>query len=202
VNRRTLDVAHLPTAAFGSRDPLWWGIVLLMAIEGTMFLLLIGSLYYLRADASSWPPSDVPLLVRSLAAADLVLLLASAAPIHFANVAAERGDLRRMRVALAAAIAVAIANLVVRGVMADRIPFRWDTHAYGSVFWMFFFLHTIHVTTNVVEGGVMLATLFKRPLEEKALVDVHATGIYWYFVVVSWIPCYAALFLDPALARL
>lgn len=202
VQAAALDVSDLPTAAFGSRDPLWWGVILLMAIEGTMFLLLIASWFYLRDDQHPWPLSDVPLLVRNLAALDLVLLLASCFPAHVFNKAAERGDLKRMRVGVALLIVVAIAVVVVRGFVAQQIPFRWDAHAYGSLFWMFFFLHTLHVVTGIAESGAMYAVLHHRPLEEKHLVDVHVTAVYWYFVALSWIPAYATLFLDPALVRM
>ena len=38
-----LDVSDLPAFAFGARATLWWGVWGLIAIEGTMFGLLIAS---------------------------------------------------------------------------------------------------------------------------------------------------------------
>jgi hypothetical protein len=40
---RTLDVSHLPTTGFGPRMTLWWGMIVFIAIESTVFAMLIVS---------------------------------------------------------------------------------------------------------------------------------------------------------------
>ena len=55
--RPAIDVSGLPTTAFRVRDPLWWGVVGIMCIEGTMFAIMAGSYFYLRGGAQLWPPS-------------------------------------------------------------------------------------------------------------------------------------------------
>jgi cytochrome c oxidase subunit III len=40
---------------------------------------------------------------------------------------------------------------------------------------------------------------FARPLEGKRHVDVSENGLYWYFVVFSWVPIYAVIYLFPRL---
>jgi cytochrome c oxidase subunit 3 len=37
--------------------------------------------------------------------------------------------------------------------------------------------------------------MFTGPIEGKRYVDVSENGVYWYFVVVSWLPVYAILYL-------
>ncbi|HEV7518004.1 MAG TPA: hypothetical protein VGR07_17025, partial [Thermoanaerobaculia bacterium] len=54
-----LDVSELPTVVFGSRAPLWWGLIGMIAIESTMFALLVVTYYYLRGNAQVWPPHGV-----------------------------------------------------------------------------------------------------------------------------------------------
>ena len=51
-----LDVSHLPTCAFGHRDPLWWGIILAIAIETTAFAIGWATYLYLRMQEATWPP--------------------------------------------------------------------------------------------------------------------------------------------------
>jgi cytochrome c oxidase subunit 1/cytochrome c oxidase subunit I+III len=43
-----------------------------------------------------------------------------------------------------------------------------------------------------------LALLHRGPIEKKHLVDLEVNGIYWYFVVLSWLPIYVILYLDGA----
>ena len=55
-----IDVRHLPNLVSGSRAPVWWGIVLLLTIEATVFGTIIASYYYLRMGEPQWPPAGVP----------------------------------------------------------------------------------------------------------------------------------------------
>jgi cytochrome c oxidase subunit III len=188
--------------AFGSRDPLWWGVALLIAIESMVFLLLIFSYVYLRDDTRPWPPSAIPHVVQQLALVDLVLLIATCWPMHVAEKATTQSRLARMRRGLVGATVLVIAALALRGLVVSLLPFRWDTHAYGSLFWMFLFLHSLHVATSAVENMLLLYVISRAPVEEKHLVDVKVNGLYWYFVVVAWVPVYITVFLDPASRRL
>jgi cytochrome c oxidase subunit I+III len=39
--------------------------------------------------------------------------------------------------------------------------------------------------------------MFTGHVEPKRLVDVSENGLYWYFVVLSWLPIYATIYLAP-----
>ena len=41
MSQYALDVSHLPTSGFGSRMTLWWGMLLFLAIEGTVVGVLV-----------------------------------------------------------------------------------------------------------------------------------------------------------------
>lgn len=197
--RPTIDVSHLPASTFGSRDPLWWGVAGLMAIEGTVFALLWVAYLYVRRNVTPWPPTPIPSTTQWLAAGEVTLLLLSVLPMHHNNVSAKRSNLRGMRWGLALATVCGLALLVVRGFLLAGLPFRWDSSVHGSVVWMLVGLHTVHVLTGCVENLVFIVLLLRGPVEEKHLVDANVGGLYWYFVVVGWLPSWALLFLDPLL---
>jgi heme/copper-type cytochrome/quinol oxidase subunit 3 len=88
---------------------------------------------------------------------------------------------------------------VLRYIEFATLPFRWDSSAYGSVFWTLAGLHTLHALAACAENVMLLVLLFRGPLEEKHLVDLSVNTLYWYFVVAAWLPSYAILFLDPLL---
>jgi cytochrome c oxidase subunit I+III len=76
----------------------------------------------------------------------------------------------------------------------------WDADAYGSVVWLLLGLHTTHLVTDVYDTVVLAAVLFfSRPLEGRRHVDVAENSLYWYFVVWSWLPIYAVIYLAPRL---
>jgi cytochrome c oxidase subunit 1/cytochrome c oxidase subunit I+III len=199
--RPLIDVSELPTVAFGSRAPLWWGVAGLITIESMMFALLAACYFYLRGGASVWPP---PRNVPSLSAGtwNLALLLLSLIPMHLGNRAAAARSLKGMRKWLLVTTAFSLVCLALRAVELNSLNFRWDAHAYGSIVWVIFGMHSLHLLTSNVENLLFLALLFKGPIEEKHLLDLRLNGMYWFFVVLVWIPFYIIVFLDPGIFRM
>jgi hypothetical protein len=58
-------------------------------------------------------------------------------------------------------------------------------------------LHTTHLVTDTWDTAVLDALFFPGPLEGKRYVDVSENALYWYFVVLSWLPIYAVVYLAP-----
>ena len=75
----------------------------------------------------------------------------------------------------------------------------WNTNAYGSIVWFLLGMHTIHISTDVVDTGVLTALMFTGPIEEKRFVDVSENAMYWYFVVLVWLPVYGVIYWAPRL---
>lgn len=200
--RPALDVSDLPTVAFGSRATIWWGVMGIMAIEGTMFAIMAASYFYLRGNAPEWPPTGAFHPGLGLTTVNLAILLASMVPMHLASKAAHREDVEGIRRWLVVATVFCVAFLALRAVVLSRLTYRWDSHAYGSLIWTTAGLHTLHVLTGTLENLLFISLLIKGPVEDKHLVDVRVNSLYWYFVVLSWVPFYAIFFLDPGLLGL
>jgi cytochrome c oxidase subunit 3 len=201
IERRVLDVSGLPEIAFGHRDPLWWGCAGLIAIESTMLVLLLATYFYLRGNFTAWPPTGVGGRVQAYAGAEAAVLALSALPTHLSNRAALRGDVRGIQRWIGLLTVMGAVFLLLRWRVLAIIPFRWDLHAYGSVFWGFLFLNTLHALSGVLENATILLLALRGPIEKKHLVDVHTGGFLWYFVVASWLPCWFVLYIVPGLLR-
>jgi cytochrome c oxidase subunit 3 len=196
----TLDVSGLPTYAFGRRDPRWLAVLLLIAIEGSVFGLMLFTYFYVRTRLEVWPPTAIGTRERLFGAGVALALLMSAATTTPINRAVYRGDLKRAQLWLAITTVLSGAALLLRALELGHLPFRWDSNVFGSVFWGTLCLHTMHLIAGNVENLLFLALLAKGPIEKKHLVDLEVNGVYWYFVVASWIPLYAVLYLDGVLA--
>jgi heme/copper-type cytochrome/quinol oxidase subunit 3 len=190
---RLLDVSTLPTFGFGQRSPMWWGTMGLMLIEGTVFALCIMAYCYLRSHAGAWPMSPFPpeLIWGNV---NTAIMLASMVPNHYAKKAAERLDLRAVRLWMVVCMLVSIAFLGVRVLEFGALNTRWDSNAYGSVVWMLMALHTTHLVTDAFDSGVLTVMTFTNLMEGKRYVDVSENAAYWYFVVLSWLPIYAVIY--------
>lgn len=188
-----LDVSTLPTFAFGTRSPMWWGTLGMIVVEGMVFALTIMTYFYLRSRSPTWPQQAPPpdLLWGSINAG---LMLASGIPNWWTKRAAEQLDLRRVRIGMAVCVAFGVACLLVRIGEFATLNARWDANAYGSVVWMLMGLHTMHLLTDTWDSAVLAVLMWTGPLEGKRFVDVAENAGYWYFVVASWLAVYAVVF--------
>jgi cytochrome c oxidase subunit III len=196
---RTIDVSALPGYAFGHRSIMWWGGASLMLMEGAMFALLIVAYLYLKGRAPHWPPGYfAPVLFWGTV--NTGILLASTIPNHFAKAAAERLDLRRLQLWMCVALVFGVAFVTIRVFEFRSLNVWWDSNAYGSVVWTLLGFHTLHLVTDVLDSIVLTVLLFVGPLQESHFTDASENALYWYFVVISWIPVYAVIYLAPRLA--
>ena len=128
---------------------------------------------------------------------NVVILVASAWPNLLARKAAERFDLGGVRLWMSIALVFALAFNIVRFVEFSHLNVRWDTNAYGSVTWFLLGLHTTHVLTDFMDSAVLAAVMFCGRVDENRFVDVSENAMYWNFVVLSWLPIYAVIYLAP-----
>jgi cytochrome c oxidase subunit 3 len=102
-----------------------------------------------------------------------------------------------VRLWMVIALAFAVAFNIVRIFEFQQLNVSWDTNAYGSMTWFLLGLHTTHVLTDLLDSTVLTAVLFRRRVDENSFVDVSENAMYWNFVVVSWLPIYAVIYLAP-----
>jgi cytochrome c oxidase subunit III len=200
VNPRLLDVSGLPSYRLGHHSLMWWGIMGMIAIEGMVFALTVATYFYLWTQAQQWPLSAHPPELR-WGTLNVLVLLASILPNHWAKKAGEDGNDAAISLWLAVCALFGCLLIGIRGLEFTTLNCRWDSNAYGSIVWLLLGLHTVHLVTDVYDT-VILAVLFwlPKPREGKRHVDVSENGLYWYFVVFSWIPIYAVIYWVPRLS--
>src|SRR3954467_8643172 len=101
--RHVLNVSEMPDGALDHRSPIWWGNVLLLFIETTMFAIAIAVYFYFQMNFTQWPPVQSntsppdfhPLPALGLSIVNLIVILLSCAPMVVADLAALKCD-RRM----------------------------------------------------------------------------------------------------------
>ena len=197
---RTLDVSALPPGAFGSRSLMWWGTLGIVLIEGTVFVLAIVSYFFLAARAPAWPPHGVAAPDLRWGTINTLILLASLAPNELAKRAGERVDLRGVRLWMVACLIFGVAFNAARVYEFRHLNVLWDRDAYGSIVWVLLGLHTTHIVTDFLDTLVLAVLMFTGPIEERRFIDVEENAVYWYFVVLAWLPIYGVIYWAPRLS--
>ena len=188
-----IDVRHMPSFAFSHRTLMWWGTLGMIAIEGTVFALLVVAYFYIRSQHSTWPLAGQPPEFW-WGTANTVVMLMSMAPNYWTKKAAERQNLREVKLGMGMCLGFAIFFLAIRIFEFRGLHVRWDDNAYGSLVWTLLGAHTIHLVTDVFDTIVLWVLSFTDRWEPRRFSDVSENAMYWYFVVLAWLPIYAVIY--------
>ena len=199
VQRGAVDVRQLPTTVFGHRDPLWWGTLGFIAIEGTTLFIAAASYFYLWRNTGTWPPQHTLRPSLLWPTISLAVLLLSNIPIRFLDRAAHRLDAAAVKRWLIVATMLAFLFLFLRWQELLALNVRWDTNAYGSIAWLTVGLHGTLLVANAGEIAVFTLLFCSSRRTERHFGDATDTTVYWHFMTGIWAPLYAVVYLGPYL---
>jgi cytochrome c oxidase subunit III len=197
--RPAIDVAHLPATLYLHKATLWWGIVLALTVESTAFVLMFACLFYLRLQEATWPPWGWSAPKTVYGTVSLIVILLTAWPQRRIDVFARKLDRQTVIRMLVLFFLICAVFVVTRIYEFSGLQVKWDSNAYGSIIWGLLTLHTVHFATSVIETAMMALYVFRHPLNPKHALDLHVGAIYWYFVVLSFVPVYILIYLGPYL---
>jgi heme/copper-type cytochrome/quinol oxidase subunit 3 len=167
-----------------SKPAAWWGMMILVASEATLFGAFIGTYWYLRFRAPEWPPDGLPeprVVVPLILAA---VLAATSVPMHFAQRAAFAGRLGATRLLVLAALVVQAAYFAwaVHDFSDQLQTFDITRNAYSSIYYVLLGAACAHVALGLLFDLWLLGKLTRGLTRYR----VHATqAIAWYWYAVS-----------------
>ena len=193
--------ATLPTYPRGEgKSTAYWGMMMLIFTEATFFLILFMSYVYLRFRAGvTWPPDGIhkpDLFKVSIMTPVLVL---SSVPAYLADLGIRRGNLRRLRLGLMAAI---VQGGTFIGLMSWEYidltkEFTPQTNAYGSLFYTITGFHGLHVFVGLCLLSWVLIYSFSGRWSAENHVAVQNVILYWHFVDAVWLFILTIIYFSP-----
>jgi heme/copper-type cytochrome/quinol oxidase subunit 3 len=178
-------VSVVPYAQRRSRPIGWWGMVVFVATEATLFGTLIGSYYDLRFRATEWPPAAVPDPKVVLPLVLLAILVSTSVPVQLAFIWARRGWARPAQLALLIALLVQTGYLAmqIHLYVDDLHHFTPQNNSYGSIYFTLVGAHHAHVLIGILLELWLVLRLFGGATPYRT-VGLHATTFYWHAVNV------------------
>jgi heme/copper-type cytochrome/quinol oxidase subunit 3 len=161
----------------------WWGVLLFVATEATLFGLMIGSYFYLRFQSAQWPPAGVDKPKVALPLLLTAVLVSTAAPLFAAVGAARRGRTRAawVLVLLALVVQAAYLGVQVHEFTSDLDKMSPKDSAYASIYFTLLGAHHIHVAIGILLE-LWLVTRLLSGLNNYRLIALRCVALYWYFV--------------------
>lgn len=161
----------------------WWGTLLFLASEATLFGLLIASYFYLRFYNSQWPPAGIekPKVLLPLV---LTAILVGTAGLLFLAVRAAR----RARVGTAVAF-VLVAIVIQAGYLgvqfsefaSDLDKMSPKDSSYASIYFTLLGAHHLHVLVGIL-AELWIAARLATGMTNYRLVGLRCIALYWYVV--------------------
>jgi heme/copper-type cytochrome/quinol oxidase subunit 3 len=198
---RTIDVSRLPTDGFGTASPTWWGTIGFMVIEGSSLLLCAMAYIYLSRRSPLWPPSGTAPPPLAPGTIMIGALLLSLIPTWVLGRVAKWLDRRAVLPWLIIGAVIEAVIVLLRVYELHALSFRWDGSAYGSTVWFTIGVHTTLLLLDFGETLVFAIMFLAQPVEKKHYADVADSVMYWFFIVLIWVPLYFMLYVSPRLFR-
>ena len=192
-----MSAAVLPSLKRGYSTA-WWGMISLITTESTVFVILLGSYFFLRATAPQWPEGGIPAPELHLSVPFSLVLWGSSIPVFYADAAIKRGSQRGLRTGLFLNSLMGLAFLGYTAKDFRDLHFGWRTNGYGSMFYTIVGLHALHVAIGLAMSVMVQIKAWQRKFTSTRHTSVEVFSLYWHFVDAVWIFVFASLFLSEA----
>jgi heme/copper-type cytochrome/quinol oxidase subunit 3 len=175
-------------SARATRQPLspptgWWGALLFVATEATIFGSLIGTYFYLRFQTKVWPPAGIepPSVLEPVILT--AALVSTTVPIVGAVRAARAGLAGRARALFALAVVIQAAYLAIQAhlFLRDLRDIPADSTSYAAIYHTLLGTHHLHVAIGLLLELWLLARL-AGGLTPYRVTATRVVGMYWLFV--------------------
>jgi cytochrome c oxidase subunit 3 len=163
-----------------------------LAVVTVLFSLIVAA-YVVRMAYSDWRALSEPWVLWLNTA---VLMLSSIA-FQMAWRAADRGQARRVRVALSAAGVLSFVFLAGQVVVWQQLNaqgYYVNSNVANAFFYLLTALHALHLMGGLVVWGLTVAKVQGGDFEVTAVrLNVELCALYWHFLLLVWLVLFGLL---------
>ena len=187
------------SGSISTRPHGFWGMVILIATEGTVFLALLSAYFFIRAASKTWPQGDIKPPELARISFFTVILLASSLPLFWGEAAIKRGRVTQLRLALLISFLMGLAFIVNQIFEFSSLEFHASDNAYASLFIVIAGLHGLHLLVGLLMSVVVQLKAAIGWFDADRHLTVTVFSMYWHFVDVVWIAVFSSLYLSAHL---
>ena len=161
------------------------GLAVFLAVVGCLFALLT-SAYVMRMQMPDWQALPLPQLLWL----NTGLLALSSVALHCAVLAARKGSMETMRLALVTGGLTASAFLFGQALVCRELVaagFFLSTNPANSFFYLLTGMHGLHILGGLFGLGRTTARTWEEPRAERVRLGVELCAMYWHFLLLVWL---------------
>ncbi|MEX3008405.1 cytochrome c oxidase subunit 3 [Hoeflea sp. TYP-13] len=167
------------------------GLGVFLAVVGALFALFI-SAYFMRMELPDWRTLPMPRILW-LNTGTLVL---NSIALHFAVLAARKGNLRALRQDLLAGGAAALLFLIGQGLAWDQIAamgYFAASNPASNFFYLITGVHALHIAGGLIALARTSHRAWTRDNPERVTTSTELCTAYWHFMLAIWLVILALL---------
>jgi cytochrome c oxidase subunit 3 len=160
-------------------------LVVFLAVVGALFALF-ASAYFMRMEYADWRPLTLPRIVWL----NTGMLIVASIALQSALVAARKGELDTVRLAVATAGVASIAFLAGQLVAWRELVAAGQVLAVNPANSFFFLLtavHGLHILGGLVALGRTAASAWTEARPGRLRLRVELCAMYWHFLLFVWL---------------
>jgi heme/copper-type cytochrome/quinol oxidase subunit 3 len=170
------------------------GLAGFLIVETLFFISLFFGYIYLREETATWLPSGFVAPDRTLATANVALLLVSSVTIGYAAWAIRRDNRSGMWAGLVATFILGFIFVMGQIYEFNHLGFAVGEGGYTSSFYMLRTSHGLHVFSGMLFQLVILIRAHLGQFSAQRNTAVQGCAVFWYFVALLWLPIYGMLY--------
>ena len=196
------DGVQLPTSATGRSSHSWWAVVILIAVDMTVFASFVFSHLHVSMAADICPPAGATLPATRWPVVAGILMMAGSFAMVLATRALRSAEPRRQRL-LRALVLLALA-CTAGGIgldMASQIGAGLDptAQAWSATVGVFLGYGVFHGAVLALMGGYLLVRSSSGRLQPSARATLDNTALLWHCVTAQGVIAMLAVHLMPRL---
>jgi cytochrome c oxidase subunit 3 len=167
------------------------GLGVFLAVVGSLFALLI-SVYFMRMDMADWTPPPAPQVLWLNTGA----LVMSSAMLHWALVAARRGQIDDVRSLLFAAGVFALVFLMGQLLAWRQLTasgYYLASNPANAFFYLMTGLHGAHLLGGLVALARTADKVWRGAELAQVRLSVELCATYWHFLLLLWFVLFSVL---------
>jgi cytochrome c oxidase subunit 3 len=175
-------------------------MVLFIASEIMLFGGMFAGYFFVRNQASDWPPPDIEHTVdKTFGVLLSVFLISSSVTAHAAILSLKKGNQQTFKLGL-------VLTLVLGGIFIGGQIYEWlklldegltmSSGTYGATFYLITGFHGSHVIVGLAMLFVVLLRAFWNDFTPTRHLFADASVLYWHFVDVVWVFVLSILYLS------
>lgn len=193
-----LTIGELALGSDKRRASGWWGVLMLIATEGFLFLYLLFSYYYFAVEyGRDWLPAELPSF--HLSGPSTAILVLSSVVAWWAERGIHKGSRRQLSLGLLLSLVLGVVFVGIQLYEWSEKPFEIDSNSYGSLYFVVTGFHLAHVIVGLLVLSALFAWSLMGLFDRKREAPVTIGVVYWHFVDVVWLSIFFTFYVTPYL---